>query len=165
MYVRRCPWLILLVSVLMYTGGKSVASGWLVCAKSNVSPKYAPRTGGSNSPVGHGLCCSPLCLDLPITFWHRSRFNHLGGRGGFFLFFWLTFTCLSWSKVQFWVSYNITMECLIGSFHPLCILGSIGNLLNTGVCTQRPLLTSSMRLRYHHYSHCSVVSWWILLFL
>lgn len=68
MDAKRCSRLILLVSVLMCTGGKSVPSGWFVCAKSNVSPKYAPRTGSSSSPVGHGLCCSPLCLDLSIIF-------------------------------------------------------------------------------------------------
>lgn len=39
--------------------GMSVPSGWLVCAKSNVSPKYAPANGRSLTitrpgPVGHG---------------------------------------------------------------------------------------------------------------
>lgn len=61
------------VSLHMYTSGKSMPSGWLDCAKSNVSPKYALATGSSltitrPAPVVHGLCCSPLCVRLYPSF-------------------------------------------------------------------------------------------------
>lgn len=58
--------------------GKSMPSGWLVCAKSNMSPKYAVANGRSltitrPASVCHRLCYCTLYIWLQPQFFLTSR--------------------------------------------------------------------------------------------